>query len=82
MTLRDELFHYASNGVEAYPIAKAWFIGIIRALQHDPRIKNICTFELELLLADQKTLVENELFSLIHDRVHLDHVDVVDGVNE
>jgi hypothetical protein len=47
-------------------------------LQRDPRIK-LTRFELEFLLADDPALIEQQLFSLLVDRVHLDHADVVDG---
>jgi hypothetical protein len=31
------------------------------------------------LLADDPALIEQQLFSLLVDRVHLDHANVVDG---
>lgn len=79
MTLRDELEAFASNGREASAIAERWLGNIIETLQRDPRV-NLTRSELELRLADDHALIEQRLFHLLVDRVHLDDVDVVDGV--
>jgi hypothetical protein len=79
MTLRDELEPFASTGCEASYLAERWLAGIIKTLRREPRIK-LTRFELELLLADDRALIERHLFNLLVDRVHLDHADVVDGV--
>jgi hypothetical protein len=79
MTLRDELEPFASSGREAFTLADRWLSCVIRTLQRDPRIE-LTRFELELLLADDRVVIEQQLFSLLVDRVHLDRADVVDGV--
>jgi hypothetical protein len=79
MSLRDELEPFASSGREAFTLADRWLAGIIRTLQRDPRI-DLTRFEFELLLADDRGAIQQQLFSLLVDRVHLDHVDVVEGV--
>jgi hypothetical protein len=81
MTLRDELEPFASSGREASTLADRWLSGVIRTLQRDPRIE-LTRFELELLLADDRVVIEQQLFSLLVDRVHLDHADTVDGVEQ
>lgn len=79
MNLRSELEPFASGGHEAYRLVDRWIAGIVKTLQRDTRIK-LNRFELELLLADDRALIERQLFLLLVDRVHLDHVDIVDGV--
>jgi hypothetical protein len=79
MSLRHELEAFTSNGHEASALTERWLAHIIGTLLRDPRI-NLTRFELELRLADDHALIERQLFSLLDDRVHLDHVDVVDGV--
>jgi hypothetical protein len=79
MTLRDELEPFASNGREASAITERWFGSIIKTLLRDPRV-NLTLFELELRLADDHVLIERQLFRLLIDRVHLDHVDFIDGI--
>jgi hypothetical protein len=79
MTLRDELWPFASNGREASALTDGWVTRIINTLQRDPRI-DLNRFELELLLADHHSQIERQLFHLLVDRVHLDDIDTVDGV--
>jgi hypothetical protein len=79
MNLRDEPEAFASTGREASELADNWLSNIITTLKRDPRIK-MNRFELELLLADEHGLIEQQLFHLLVDRVHLDHADIVDGV--
>jgi hypothetical protein len=81
MSLRDELEPFASDGHEAFALADRWLGRVISTLLRDPRIK-LTRFELELLLADDHETIERQLFGLLVDRVHLDHVDVVDGVEQ
>jgi hypothetical protein len=50
------------------------------ALRRDQRFAGIPLREFELLLADVSKEFERRLFNQLVDRVHLDHVDVVDGV--
>lgn len=70
MTLRDGLEPFASSGREAFTLADRWLAGIIRTLQRDPRI-GLTRFELELLFADDRGVIEQQLFSLLVDRVSL-----------
>jgi hypothetical protein len=78
-TLRDELEAFASNGSEAFALTDRWIDAIIATLQRDPRIK-LNRFELDLLLEDNRIAIREQLYRLVVNRVHLDHVDVVDGV--
>jgi hypothetical protein len=78
-TLRGELEAFASNGGEAFAQTDPWIDDIIKTLSRDPRIK-LNRFELDLLLEDHRIEIREQLFRLLVDRVHLDHADVVDGV--
>ena len=53
---------------------------MVVALRRDRRFAGIPLREFELLFADVRTEAERRLFNELHDRVHLDDVDVVDGV--
>jgi hypothetical protein len=65
---------------KAFTIADRWLDNIIKTLQHDGRI-GLKRIELELLLEDNRAEIRQRLFHLLVDRVHLDHADVVDGVD-
>jgi hypothetical protein len=80
MTLRDELEPFASNGREAFRIVENVFDGIVAAIRRDPRLAEMKMQGLELLFADVRAETERCLFDELRDRVHLDAVDVVDGV--
>jgi hypothetical protein len=80
MTLRDELEAFASSGREAAHIVEELFDAIVVALRRDRRFAGIPLREFELLLADVYAEAERRLFNELRDRVHLDHVDVVDGI--
>lgn len=80
MTLRHELEPYASSGREASHIVEKLFYAVVVALRRDPRFAGIPLREFQLLLADVHADAERRLFDELRDRVHLDDVDVVDGV--
>jgi hypothetical protein len=80
MTLRHELEPFASDGREASHIVEELFDAIVVALRRDPRFTGIPLREFELLFADVHTDAERRLFNELRDRVHLDHVDIVDGI--
>lgn len=80
MTFRDELEAFASDGREASHITEELFDAIVVALRRDPRFAGIPLRDFELLLADVHADAERRSFNQLRDRVHLDDVDVVDGV--
>jgi hypothetical protein len=81
MTLRDELEPFAADGREAFRILEIIFDSIVAALRRDQRFTNIPLREFELLFADARTDAERRLFVELRDRVHLDDVDVIDGID-
>ena len=80
MTLRYELEPFASTGCEAARIIDELFNNIITALRRDQRFAEIRLQELELIFADPRADAEQRLFDELRDRVQLDDVDTVDGV--
>ena len=80
MTLRAELEPFANSGHEAFRIVENLFAGIVAALRRDQRFAQIQHFELELLFADARAEAERRLFNELKNRVHVDAVDLVDGV--
>jgi hypothetical protein len=80
MTLRWELGPFATTGHEAFRIVDDLFANIIASLRRDQRFTMVRPSEFDLLLADVRHDVEQRLFDELHDRVHLDDVDYVDGV--
>lgn len=80
MTLRDELEAFASNGREAAHLVEEILDAAVVALRRDPRFAGIPLRDFELLLADVHADAERRLFNKLRDRVHLDCVDIVDGV--
>ena len=79
MTLRHQLEPFADSGHKAFRITKSVFDAIVATLRRDQRFARIKPYELDLLLADLHREIGQRLFNDMRDRVHLDHVDVVDG---
>jgi hypothetical protein len=79
MTLRHELEPFASTGREAAHIVEETFDAVVVALRRDQRFAGIPLREFELLFAELRNEAERRLFNELCDRVHLDHVDIVDG---
>jgi hypothetical protein len=80
MTLRDELVPFASNGREAGRFVEELFDAVVVALRRDRRFAGIPLHEFELIIADVQIDAERRLFNELRDRVHLDDIDVVEGV--
>jgi hypothetical protein len=80
VTLRQELEPFATDGRQASHFVEEFFDAIVVALRRDHRFAGISLYEFELLLADVHADAERQLFNQLRDRVHLDDVDVVDGV--
>jgi hypothetical protein len=80
MTLRHELEPFASTGREASHIVEELLDAIVVALRRDRRFAGIPLREFDLLFADVHTDAERRLFNALVGRVHLDDIDVVDGV--
>jgi hypothetical protein len=79
-TLRSELEPFAASGDEAFKIVESLFDRIVAALRRDRRFADVRLQELELLFADARADAERRLFDELRDRVRLDDVDAVDGV--
>jgi hypothetical protein len=80
MTLRQELEPFAANGREASHFVEELFDAIVVALRRDRRFAGIRLQDFDLLFADTRADAERRLFNMLVDRVHLDDVDYVDGV--
>jgi len=80
MTLRHELEPFASSGDEAFRITDDLFTGIITALRRDRRFADMRLQEFELLFADMRADAEQRLFDRLRDRVSLDDVDLIEGI--
>jgi hypothetical protein len=80
ISLRHELEPFASTGREARRLVEEIVDAIVVALRRDPRFTGIALAEFELLLADVRQEFERRLFNQLVDRVHLDAIDIVDGV--
>lgn len=66
---------YASNGRQAYSIARQLFDAIIRVLRNDPRFSAVASRdELELVFADALRDTEILLLRTMCGRVHLDDI--------
>jgi hypothetical protein len=79
-SLRYELEPFASTGREASHIVEELFDAIIVTLRRDRRFAGVPLRDFDLLLADVHADAERRLSNQLRDRVHLDDVDFVDGV--
>lgn len=76
MNIRDLLYDFASTGREAYALTDKALTRIVTALQRDSRFRNVKPSEFDLILADARTSIENDIANVLRDRVHIDDVEI------
>jgi hypothetical protein len=82
MTLRDELTPFAVSGGEASHLIEEILDSVIVSLRRDQRFAGVALSEFDLLFADVRKEYERRLFNLTANHVHLDHVDMIDRVEQ
>jgi len=74
--IRDLLYDFARTGRESYALTDKALTRIITALQRDPRFRNIKISEFDLILADARVSIENDIANTLRNRVHIDDVEI------
>jgi hypothetical protein len=74
--IRDLLYDFASTGRESYALTDKALTHIVTALRRDSRFRNVTPSEFDLMLADARTSIENDITNILRDRVHIDDVEI------
>jgi hypothetical protein len=76
MNIRDLLYDFASTGRESYALTDKALTRIVTALRRDPRFRNVTPSEFDLILADARASIENDIANVLRERVHIDDVEI------
>jgi hypothetical protein len=76
MNIRDLLYDFCSTGREAYALTDSAITRFIAALRRDSRFREISFAEFDLLLAEPRARIEEDIFHALRDRVHIDDIEI------